>query len=96
MFILDTLLINGLKFTLDKVRQVAEQQMDTAATLQQELLEAEMLREEGTIDEETFAAIERDLFARLRAVKGDEAGGGIADASAFDAIEIEVSDDDRP
>ena len=96
MFILDSLLINGLKFTLDKVRQVAEQQMDSAATLQRELLEAEMQREDGTIDDETFAAIERDLFARLRAVKGHEAAGGIADASAFDAVEIEVSDDERP
>ena len=54
-----------------------------------------MQLEEGTIDEETFAEIEADVFARIRELKGDEAGGGIADASAFDEIEVEIGDDER-
>jgi hypothetical protein len=96
MFILDSLLINGIKFALDKVLQVAEQEMDNPETLQQQLLEAQMQLEEGTIDEEQFAAIERDVFARIRAMKGGEASGGIADASAFDDVEVEIADDERP
>ena len=47
MFILDSLLINGIKFALDKVLQVAEQEMDNPETLQQQLLEAQMQLEEG-------------------------------------------------
>ena len=95
MFILDSLLYNGIKFALDKVLQVAEQEMDSAEALQQQLLEAQMQLEEGVIDEARFAAIEADIFARLRAMKGDERSGGIADATAFDAVEIEVAEDDR-
>lgn len=93
MFILDSLLINGIKFALDKVRQVAEQEMDNPENLQHELLEAQMQLENGTIDEETFAGIERDVFARLREMRGHEGSGGVADASAFEDVEIEVSDD---
>jgi len=95
MFILDSLLINGIKFALDKVLQVAEQEMDNPETLQQQLLEAQLQLEEGTIDEETFAEIERDVFARLRELRGDEASGGVADSSAFDDVVIEIPEDER-
>jgi hypothetical protein len=92
MFILDSLLINGIKFTLEKVRQVAEQELESPEALQQRLLEAQMQLEEGAIDEETFAEIEADVFARIRELKG-EAGGGIADATAFDEIEVDIGED---
>jgi len=95
MFILDSLLINGIKFALDKVLQVAEQELESTDALQQRLLEAQMQLEEGDIDEEAFAQIESDLFARLRELKGDEAPTGIADASAFDQIEVEINEDER-
>ena len=74
MFLLDSFLI----FTLDKIRQVAELQL-----------------EEGAIDEETFAQIERDVFARLRDLRGGEATSGVADSSAFADVEIEVAEDER-
>ena len=96
MFILDSLLINGISFVLDKVRQVAEQQLDNPEVLQQQLLEAQLQLEDGTIDEATFREIERDVFARLRELKGTEAAGGIADATSFEELEIEVVDDERP
>ena len=95
MFILDSLLINGIKFALDKVRQIAEQELDNPETLQQELLEAQMQLEEGAIDEDQFAQIEADVFARIRAMRGSDATGGIADASAFDDIEVEIADDEN-
>ena len=95
MFILDSLLINGIKFTLEKVLQVAEQELENPEALQQRLLEAQMQLEQGEIDETRFAEIEADVFARLRELKGAEAGGGIADASAFDEVEVEILDDER-
>jgi hypothetical protein len=94
MFILDSLLINGIKFALEKVVQVAEQELDSPEALQQRLIEAQMQLEDGTIDEATFAEIETDIFARIRELKGDEATGGIADASAFDEIEVEIVDEE--
>jgi len=95
MFILDSLLINGIKFALEKVVQVAEQELDSPEALQQRLLEAQLQLEEGAIDESTFAEIEADVFARIRELKGDEAGGGMADASAFDEIEVEIDEGDE-
>ena len=94
MFILDSLLINGIKFALEKVVQVAEQELDNPERLQQRLMEAQMQLEDGTIDEDTFAEIEADVFARIRELKGQEGAGGIADASAFDEIEIEIADEE--
>jgi hypothetical protein len=95
MFILDSLLIGGIKFALEKVAQVVDEELDNPEHLQQQLLEAQMQLEEGAIDEVAFAEIERDIFARLRDMKGGEAAGGIADATSFEDIEVEVGDDDR-
>jgi hypothetical protein len=95
MFILDSLLINGIKFALDKVLQVAEQELENPEGLQQRLLEAQLQLEEGEIDEAAFAQIEADVFTRLREMKSDEARGGVADASAFDQIEVDVNDEER-
>jgi hypothetical protein len=91
VFILDSLLINGISFVLDKIAQVAEQELDNPERLQEQLLEAQQQLEEGAIDEETFAEIEADVFARLRELRGEEAGG-IADASAFEDIEVHLAD----
>ena len=97
MFILDSLLIGGIKFALEKVLAVAEQEMDNPENLHQQLLEAQMELEEGRIDESTFAEIEADVLARIREMRartGQETGG-IADASSFDEIEVEIADDER-
>lgn len=97
MFILDSLLIGGIKFALEKVLTVAEQELDNPDTLNQQLLEAQMDLEEGRIDEATFVEIEADVLARLRELKartGQETGG-IADASSFEEIEVEIADDER-
>jgi gas vesicle protein GvpG len=95
MFLLDSLLINGIRFALEKVAQVVDQELDNPERLQERLVEAQMQLEEGTLDEAAFAEIERDVFARLREMKG-EAGGGIADAEAFDDVEVEIASDDTP
>ena len=95
MFLLDSLLIGGIRFALEKVAQVVDQELDNPERLQERLLEAQMQLEEGAIDEKAFAEIEREVFARLREMKG-EAGGGIADAQAFDDVEVEIASDDTP
>src|SRR5262245_31945400 len=96
MFILDSLLIGGIKFTLEKILAVAEQELDNPEALQQQLLEAQMDLEEGRIDEDRFAEIEADVLARMRELKSTAETGGIADASSFEDIEVEIADDENP
>jgi hypothetical protein len=75
VFILDSLLIGGLRFVLDKVVAAAEAEMQDDSTLRERLLEAQMQLELGEISDEEFAEIERDVLARIRELKGR--GGAI-------------------
>lgn len=95
MFILDSLLIGGIKFALDQIATVVDRELDNPEHLHQQLMEAQMDLEEGRIDEATFADIEADVLKRIRELKGSEQTGGIADASSFEDVEIEVLDDNR-
>ena len=72
MFILDSLLIGGLRFVLDKIAVAADAEQDAEPALRQRLLEAQMQLELGEISEREFAEIERDIFARLRAAGSAE------------------------
>lgn len=74
MFILDSLLIGSLRFVLDKVAAAAEAEMHDDAALREQLLEAQMRLELGEISDDEFTAIERDVLARIREIKGDRPG----------------------
>ena len=69
MFILDSLLVGGIRFVLDKVATIAEQEMNDPERQRERLLEAQMKLENGEIDVETFSAIEADVFERIREIK---------------------------
>jgi hypothetical protein len=69
MFILDTLLIGGLRFVLDKVASAAEQELQDEDRLREELLAAQMQVELGEMSEKEFASLERDVLARLRKIR---------------------------
>jgi hypothetical protein len=66
MFILDRLLVGGIRFVLDKVSSVADAELNDADRLGEQLLLAQMQLELGEIDEEEFAGIEADILPRLR------------------------------
>jgi len=69
VFILDSLLIGGLRFVLDKVVAAAEAEMNDDTALRDQLLEAQMRLELGEISDEEFAAIEKDVLAAIREIK---------------------------
>ena len=69
MFLLDSLLIGGIRYVLDKVATVAEQEVNDPERQRERLLEAQLKLENGEIDEAEFAAIERDVFDRIREIK---------------------------
>jgi hypothetical protein len=74
VFILDTLLIGSLRFVLDKVVDAAEAEMHDDSALREQLLEAQMHLELGEMSADEFAAIEQDLLARIRDIKGRQQG----------------------
>jgi len=72
MFILDSLLIGGLRFVLEAVAAAADTEARDDTALREQLLEAQMQLELGELTPAEFARIESDLLARIREIR---AGG---------------------
>jgi hypothetical protein len=90
MFILDTLLIGSLRFVLEKVAAAADAELQDDTALREQLLEAQMRRELDEISEEEFAAVERDLLARIHELKGARQGGiTMSPTDRVSGVEIE-------
>ena len=69
MFILDSLLIGGLRFVLDKVAAVADSELNDDTSLREQLMEAQMRVELGEMRQEDFDTLEADILARLREIR---------------------------
>jgi gas vesicle protein GvpG len=69
VLIIDSLLVGGVRFVLDKLVQAVDAELNDDTVLREELLAAQMRLELGEITEEQFADIERDLLARIREVR---------------------------
>jgi hypothetical protein len=90
VFILDSLLIGSLRFVLDKVVAAAEAELQDDSALHEQLLEAQMKHELGDITGEEFAAIESDVLARLREMKGARHGAiSMSPGDHVSGVEIE-------
>ena len=95
MFILDSLLVGGLRFVLDNIVAAAEAEVQDDSALREQLLEAQMRLELGEITEAEFSAIERDVLARIREIKSRQPDAGLVALSPDDRIagvEIETFD----
>jgi hypothetical protein len=96
MFILDTLLIGSLRFVLDKVVQAAEAEMQDDSALREQLLEAQMRLELGEITDQEFAAIERDVIAAIREIKGRQQGPiSMSPQDKISGVDVESFDEER-
>lgn len=72
MFLIDDLLlapVNGFKFILRQIQQLADKELNDESVIKEQLLELQMRLELEEISEEDYAEAERELFARLRAIK---------------------------
>lgn len=78
MILLDTLLLGGIRFVLDKVATAVDREMNDDSFLREQLLDAQMRRELGEIGEEEFARQEALLLARLREIRERQRGPGEA------------------
>jgi hypothetical protein len=92
VFILDTLLIGSLRFVLDKVVAAAEAEMQDDSALREQLLEAQMRLELGEITDGEFAAIEQDVLARIREIKGQQ-GSAISMSPSDKVSGVEIESD---
>ena len=94
MFILDSLLIGSLRFVLDKIVAAAEAEAEDDGTLRERLLEAEMRLELGEITGDEFAAIEQDVLARMRELKGSQGGFSVTSPDVkITGIEADVAEE---
>ena len=95
MFLLDSLLVNGISFVLDKVATIADQELNDPDRQRERLLEAQMKLESGEITDQEFAAIETDVFERIREIKArtQTQDTVVDDQHRVAGVEITVDDD---
>ena len=74
MLIIDSLLISGLRFVLDKIAAAVDTEMNDDTVLRERLLDAQMRVELGEMTQAEFDALEADLLARIREVRQRQRG----------------------
>jgi hypothetical protein len=93
VFILDNLLVGGIRFVLEKVVAAAEAEAQDDTSLREQLLEAQMQLELGEISDQEFAGIERDLLAQIRERKGPQHGAlTISPTDKITGVDVESYD----
>jgi hypothetical protein len=94
MFFLDSLMISGIRWTLETVVTAAEAELNDDTALREQLLDAEMRRELGEIDDEAFRVIESDLLARIRTIR-ERREGGMGPLAIADGAPLETAEGQR-
>ena len=84
MLIIDSLLISGIRFVLDKVAAAVDTELNDDTALREQLLAAQMRVELGEMSQEEFGAFEADIVARLREIRERRQGSEAATLSPTD------------
>ena len=79
MFLLDSLLVGGLRFVLDALATAVDAELHDDSALRERLLDAQMKLELGELAPEEFAEIEHDVLLRLREIRSGGDGLSLAD-----------------
>lgn len=69
MFLLDSLLVGGLRFVLDKVATVVDAELNDDTALHAQLMEAQMRLELGEMSQAEFDTFEADVLVRIREIR---------------------------
>jgi hypothetical protein len=78
VFILDSVLIGGLRFVFDKIAAAVDTELNDDTALREQLLAAQMRLELGELSQEEFDVFEVDILARLREIRDRRQGGEAA------------------
>ena len=84
MLIIDSLIISGVRFVLDKVAAAVETELNDDGVLRERLLDAQMRVELGEMSQDEFDEFEADILARIRDIKERQRGGESAAISPKD------------
>jgi gas vesicle protein GvpG len=84
VLIIDSLIISGVRFVLDKVAAAVDTELNDDSVLRERLLDAQMRLELEEISQEEFDAIEADIVTRIREIKERQRGGESAVISPRD------------
>ena len=84
MLIIDSLIISGVRFVLDKVAAAVETEMNDDSVLRERLLDAQMRVELGEMSQDEFDEFEVEILARIREIKERQRGGESAVISPKD------------
>ena len=84
MLIIDSLLISGVRFVLDKLAAAVDSELNDDTVLRERLLDAQMRLELGELTQEEFDELEADIVARLREIRERQRGGESAAISPKD------------
>jgi hypothetical protein len=88
MFIIDSALIGGIRFVLDKLAAAVETELNDDTALREQLMAAQMRVELGEMSEEEFVVFEADILARLREIRDRRQGSAPA---AFSPGEYKIT-----
>jgi hypothetical protein len=75
MLIIDSLIISGVRFVLDKVAAAVDTELNDDTVLRERLLDAQMRVELGEMSQAEFDELEGDIVARIREIKERQRGG---------------------
>ena len=81
MFLIDTMLIGGIRFVLDKIAAAVDTELNDDTALREQLLAAQMRVELGELSQDEFEQLEADILARLREIRDRRQGAGAATLS---------------
>jgi len=84
MLIIDSLLISGVRFVLDKLAAAVETELNDDTALRERLLDAQMRLELGELSQAEFDELEAEIVARIREIKERQRGGESAAISPTD------------
>jgi Gas vesicle protein G len=84
MFLVDSLLVGGLRFVFDKIAAAVDTEMNDDTALREQLLAAQMRVELGELSQQDFDELEADILARLREIRDRRQGSGAASFSPKD------------
>ena len=84
MLIVDSLIIAGVRFVLDKVVAAVETEMNDDSVLRERLLDAQMRLELGEMTQAEFDEFEADILVRIREIKARQRGDESAAISPAD------------
>jgi hypothetical protein len=78
MLIIDSLLIGGIRFVLDKIATAVDTELNDDGKLREQLLAAQMRVELGEMSQEQFDEVEAEIIQRIREIKERQRGGAPA------------------